>query len=140
MHTSASKDQISIRQELLSCCLGSCQTETDLDWLRNHVKVVGERKILASLVEFKHNLMAETIRKEHEEKKTKVKAPVMTKQDKKHQTSNNDISVTAASAALILTAFRSGLHLTPVKISAPPRLPLRRYSWLKFGVFYLVSS
>ena len=65
------------------------------------MKVVGERKILASLVEFKHNLMAETIRKEHEEKKTKVKAPVMTKQDKKHQTSNNDISVTAASAALI---------------------------------------
>ena len=49
------------------------------------MKVVGERKILASLVEFKHNLMAETIRKEHEEKKTKVKAPVMTKQDKQAQ-------------------------------------------------------
>ena len=65
------------------------------------MKVVGERKILASLVEFKHHLMAETIRKEKKEKKTKVKAPVMTKQDKKHQTSTNDISVTAASAALI---------------------------------------
>ena len=77
---------------------GCCQTETDLDWLRNHVKVVGERKILASLVEFKYNLMAETIRKEKKEKKTEVKAPVMTKQDKKHPTSINDISVTAASA------------------------------------------
>ena len=64
------------------------------------MKVVGERKILASLVEFKHHLKAETIRKEHEEKKTKVKAPVMTKQEKKHQTSTNDISVTAASADL----------------------------------------
>ena len=54
-----------------SCCLGSCQTETELDWLRNHVKVVGEREILASLVEFKHHLLAETIRKENEEKKQK---------------------------------------------------------------------
>ena len=42
-----------------------------------------------------------SIQKEKKEKKTKVKAPVMTKQDKKHQTSTNDISVTAASAALI---------------------------------------
>merc|ERR1712129_508752 len=84
-----------------SCCLGSCQTETDLDWLRNQGKVVGEREILASLVEYKHHSIAEMIQKEKKEKKTKVKAPVMTKQDKKHQTSNNDISVTAASAALI---------------------------------------
>ena len=58
---------------------GCCQTETDLDWLRNHVKVVGEREILASLVEFKHHLIAETIRKENEDKKPKVKVPVMTK-------------------------------------------------------------
>ena len=65
------------------------------------MKVVGERKILASLVEFKHHSIAEMIRKEKKEKKTKVKAPVKTKQDKKHQTSTNDISVTAASAALI---------------------------------------
>ena len=64
------------------------------------MKVVGERKILASLVKFKHHLMAETIRKEKKEKKTKVKAPAMTKQDKKHQTSTNYISVTAASAEL----------------------------------------
>ena len=62
---------------------GCCQTETDLDWLRNHVKVVGERKILVSIVEFKQYWMAETIQKEHEEKTTKVKAPVMMKQDKK---------------------------------------------------------
>ena len=46
------------------------------------MKVVGEREILASLVEFKHHLIAETIRKENEEKKPKVKAPVMTKEDK----------------------------------------------------------
>ena len=68
------------------------------NWL--HCEVVGERKILASLVEIKYNLMAEMIRKEKKEKKTKVKAPVMTKQDKQHQTSTNDIYVTA-SAALI---------------------------------------
>ena len=47
------------------------------------MKVVGEREILASLVEFKHNLIAETIRKENEEKKPKVKVPVMTKKEKK---------------------------------------------------------
>ena len=65
---------------------------------KNQVKVVGEREILASLVEFKHQSMAETIRNEKEEKKTKAKAPGMTKKDIKHQTS---ISVTAASAELI---------------------------------------
>jgi len=43
------------------------------------VKVVGERKILATLVEFKYHMMAETIQKEKKEKKTKVKAPVMKK-------------------------------------------------------------
>ena len=44
-----------------SCSLGSWQNETDLNWLKNQVKVVGEREILASLVEYKHNSMAETI-------------------------------------------------------------------------------
>ena len=44
--------------------------------------------------------MAETIRNEKEEKKTKAKAPGLTKKDKKHQTSNLHISVTAASAEL----------------------------------------
>ena len=56
--------------------------------------MVGEREILASL-------MAETIRNEKEEKKTKAKAPGWTKKDKKHQTSNLPISVTAAAAELI---------------------------------------
>ena len=85
--------------------------------------MVGEREILASLVEFKHHSMAETIRNEKEEKKTKAKAPGLTKKDKKHQTSNLHISVTAALASAVC---RSGLDLTPVKISAPPRQPLRR--------------
>ena len=44
------------------------RTETDLGWLRNHVKVVGEGEILASLVEFIHHSMAETIRKENKER------------------------------------------------------------------------
>ena len=63
--------------------------------------MVGEREILASLVEFEHHSMAETIRNEKEEKKTKAEVPGLTKKDKKHQTSNLNISVTAASAALI---------------------------------------
>ena len=54
-----------------SCCLGSCQTKTDLDWLRNHVKVVGERKILAIFVAVKLYSMAEMIQKENEKKKKK---------------------------------------------------------------------
>ena len=45
--------------------------------------------------------MAETIRNEKEEKKTKAEVPGLTKKDKKHQFSNLHISVTAASAALI---------------------------------------
>ena len=56
------------------------------------MKVVGEREILASLVEFKHNLMAETIQNEKEEKKTKAEAPGLTKKDEKHQASNLHIS------------------------------------------------
>ena len=36
--------------------------------------MVGEREILASLVEFKHHLIAETIQKENEDKKTNIKA------------------------------------------------------------------
>ena len=66
------------------------------------MKVVGEREILASLVKFKHHSMAEKIRNEKEEKKTKAEAPGLTKKDKKHQTSNHNISVTTASAVLIL--------------------------------------
>ena len=42
--------------------------------------MVGEGEIE---VEFKHHLMAETIRNEKEEKKTKAKAPGLTKKDKK---------------------------------------------------------
>ena len=77
------------------------ESESGQNFVKNQVKVVGEREILASLVEFKHHSMAETIRNEKEEKKTKAKAPGLTKKDKKHQTSNLHISVTAASAALI---------------------------------------
>ena len=56
--------------------------------------MVGEREILASLVEFKHHSIAETIRKEKEEKKTKAEVPGLTKKDQKHQTLNLNISVT----------------------------------------------
>ena len=45
--------------------------------------MVGEREILASLVEFKHHSMAEMIRNEKEEEKTKVDALCLTKKDKK---------------------------------------------------------
>ena len=61
-----------------SCSLCSCQTKTDLVWLRNHVKVVGEREILAIFVAVQLYSMAEMIRKENEKEKTKVKAPVTT--------------------------------------------------------------
>ena len=59
--------------------------------------------------------MAETIQNEKEEKKTKAEVQGLTKKDKKHKTSNLHISVTD-----FLTVCRSGLDLTPVKISAPP--------------------
>ena len=72
--------------------------------------MVGEREILASLVEFKHHSLAETIRNEKGEKKTKAEAAGLTKKDKKHQTSNLNI----------LT------DLTPVKISALLRQLLLR--------------
>ena len=65
------------------------------------MKVVGEREIFGSLVELKHHLIAETIRNENEDKKTNAKALGLTKNNKKHQTSNLHISVTAASAELI---------------------------------------
>ena len=73
MHTSTSKDKISIRQELLRVvACGAARMRL----LKNQVKVVGEREILASLVEFKHHLMAETIRNEKEEKKLKPRRHV----------------------------------------------------------------
>ena len=81
--------------------------------------MVGEREILASLVEFKHHSMAETIRNKKEEKKTKAEVSGLKKEDKKHQTSNRG-------GADFLTVCRSGLDLTPVKISASPRQPLQR--------------
>ena len=68
-------------RERESCLLGSCQTKTDLYWLRNHVKVLGEREILASLVALKRYSIGEMIRKENE-KKTKVKVPVKKKKNK----------------------------------------------------------
>ena len=48
------------------------------------MKVVGEREILAKLVEFKHHPKAETIQNEDEEEKTKVEAPGLTKKDLKN--------------------------------------------------------
>ena len=47
---------------------------------------MGEREIFASLLEFKHNLIAETIRKENEVDKIKVKVPVKAKKNTKCQT------------------------------------------------------
>ena len=64
--------------------------------------MVGEREILASLVEFKHHSMAETIRNKKDEKKTKAEAPGLTKKDKKYQTSNLNISVTTAASAVLI--------------------------------------
>ena len=64
-----------------SCSLGSWQNETDLNWLKNQEKMVGEREILASLVEFKQHSMAETIRNEKEEKKLKPRGQVWRKKD-----------------------------------------------------------
>ena len=58
------------------------------------MKVAEEREILASLVEFKHHSMAETIRNEKGQKNLK-QSPGLAKKDKKHQTSNLNISVTA---------------------------------------------
>ena len=52
------------------------ESESGQNWLKNQVKVVCEREILASLVEFKHNSMAETIRNEKEEKKLKPRRQV----------------------------------------------------------------
>ena len=121
LHTSTSKHRKSIRKPGVLRAEMMEESESGQNWLKNQVKVVCEREILASLVEFKHHSMAETIQNEKEEKKTKAKAPGLTKKDKKHQTSNLHISVTAASAVC-----RSGLDLTPVKISAPPRLSLQR--------------
>ena len=74
------------------------------------MKVVGEREILASLVEFKLHSMAETIRNEKEEKKTKAKAPGLTKKDKKHQTSNLHISVNFSSAEAAVTEIINLRH------------------------------
>ena len=48
------------------------ESESGQNFVKNQVKVVGEREILASLVEFKHHSMAEMIRNEKEEKKTAV--------------------------------------------------------------------
>ena len=44
-----------------------------------HVKVVGEREILATLVTIQLYLIAEMIHEENEKKKTKVKVPAMIK-------------------------------------------------------------
>ena len=101
MHTSTSKHRKSIRKPGVLRAEMMEESESGQNWLKNQVKVVCEREILASLVEFKHHSMAETIQNEKEEKKTKAEAPGLTKKDKKHQTSNLHISVTAASAELI---------------------------------------
>ena len=49
----------------------------DIDWLRNHVKVVGEREILASLGAVKLHSIADMKRKENEKrKKQKLRRPL----------------------------------------------------------------
>ena len=58
------------------------ESESGQNFVKNQVKVVGEREILASLVEFKHNSMAETIQNKTEEKKTKAMASCLTKREK----------------------------------------------------------
>ena len=55
---------------------------------------------LTCLVEFEDHSMAEMIQNENEENKIKVKAPIMAKKNKQHQTSNCNISVTSAAADL----------------------------------------
>ena len=90
------------------------------------MKVVGEREIFASLVELKHHLITEMIQNENEDKKQK---------NKRYQTSNHDISATAASAALIFfTVCRSGLDLTPAAV-VTEITNLRHLEW-----FYLASD
>ena len=59
---------------------------------------------LTSLVEFEHHLMADTIWNENEEKKIKVKAPVMAKKNKQHQTGYGDIDFKVYT--MILGGFR----------------------------------
>ncbi len=46
------------------------------------MKVEGEREIFASLVEFKHHLIAKTIRNENEDKNTNIKALCLPKKIK----------------------------------------------------------
>ena len=70
--------------------------------------MVGEREFLASLVEFKHHSMAETIQNEKEEKKTKAEAPGLTKKD-------NLLNYCVGNADF-LTVCRSGLDLIPVQL------------------------
>ena len=55
--------------------------------------MLSEREILASLVAAKRYSTAEMIHRENEKKKTKAKAPAVTKNDKKCQTSNTHNSV-----------------------------------------------
>ena len=50
------------------------------------MKVVAEREIFASLVELKHNLIAEMIQNENKDKKTNAKVLGLTKKNKRYQT------------------------------------------------------
>ena len=51
----------------------------------------GKGEIFASLVKFKHHLIAETTRNENEDKKTNTKALGLTNKHNRYQTSNHDI-------------------------------------------------
>ena len=57
---------------------------------------MSEREIFASFVELIHHLIADTIQNENEDKKTNAKALGLMKKNKRYQTSNHDISITAA--------------------------------------------
>ena len=52
------------------------ESENGQNFVKNQVKVVGEREILASLIEFKHHSMAEAIQNEKEDKKLKPRCQV----------------------------------------------------------------
>ena len=82
--------------------------------------MVGEREILASLVEFKHHSMAEMIRNEKEEKKTKAEVQGLTKKDKKHKTSNRYGDIEFKAYSMILGGFRGFFLIFFCFVSSQP--------------------
>ena len=71
---------------------------------------------LTSLVEFEHHSMAEMIQNENEENKIKVKAPIMAKKNKQHQTSALRHLHSWAAAATKLGQFVCFGKLRPIEV------------------------